>query len=140
MKFFVSMMVIELIVVNVGAVLTHNSGGYGEKISLGCIASCGVSCVKTGEFLPICLAACLLTCSKAPKLDSDAAKQCSTTCAQSVCSKYIGSGNSLFCYMYNTHICIYMYNITLTELRFIADINTLGQCVANECVDKCLSA
>lgn len=96
-KFVISMLVIDSTMINIGAVLTHNNGGHGEKVSLGCIASCGLSCARTGELLPACMAACILIrCTDSPIADPDGAKQCSSACAQSVCARY--SGNVLFPY------------------------------------------
>ena len=104
MKFVVTMMVIELIIVDVRAT-THKNDNYIEKVSLGCIVTCTTTCSKIAEAFPVCMALCLLTCSKDPKSNSEAVKKCSTSCAQSVCSKY-GSGNSLFRYIYNTNACV----------------------------------
>ncbi|KAK1355431.1 hypothetical protein POM88_048687 [Heracleum sosnowskyi] len=102
-------MVIELLMVNVGVTAaTHNNGEYGNKVSLACIASCFAICLPSEELLPVCMAACMLNCSS-PVPVSPAVTNCACTCAQSVCSKYVGS-----------------------------DAKILGQCVADECVDKCL--
>lgn len=94
-KLVAVIMVIELVMVNVGAKATHNNGDSGNKISLGCIASCVVICIRSEELFPICMAACLLgNCSNNPSSHSPAVKRCTTACAQSTCS--IGSGNFLF--------------------------------------------
>lgn len=91
----VVIIMIELVMVNVQAT-THNNGGYEEKISRECLASCIKSCAKSGVILPFCLPACLIQCSHAPPSHSNAIIKCTSNCAQSTCSKYVLSGNSLF--------------------------------------------
>ncbi|KAK1378571.1 hypothetical protein POM88_025315 [Heracleum sosnowskyi] len=104
----VVMIMFELLMVNVQATI-HNNGSYENKISEACLAKCIKSCWKGGVLPPLCLPACLIACGKTPESHSDDVIKCTSNCAQSTCSKYI-----------------------------ISDVNSLEQCVAKECVGKCL--
>ncbi|KAK1378566.1 hypothetical protein POM88_025310 [Heracleum sosnowskyi] len=102
------MIVIELIVVNAETIPTHNNRSYGNKDSA-CDAYCEKICALAGDGFDACYSGCLLTCHNPPKSIPDVVKKCIPTCIQSACSKYFGS-----------------------------DVNTLEQCMAKECIEKCL--
>lgn len=91
-----TIIMIELIMVTLGAATIYENNNV-KKVSLGCIAKCAVSCIDTGEIMPVCMAACLLTCKGALNSDSPVVKRCTSTCAQSTCSKYIGGNFSIIC-------------------------------------------
>ncbi|KAL8093306.1 uncharacterized protein LOC141688794 [Apium graveolens] len=128
LKLVAAIMVIELVMADVGAThvngnfgsknsshcnATHFNDYFGNKISVRCIAACALACIACEELLPLCMTACLLTCEDDPRSASPDVKSCTTACAKSTCSKYIGSD--------------------------LKDVEDYGQCIADECIDKCLS-
>lgn len=73
---------------------THIDGRYDEKFSISptCIVMCGAACKSRGWFMPICIVNCLFHCKDTPTV-SEVVRVCTSTCAQSNCSKFIKSGN-----------------------------------------------
>ena len=91
MKLVIIITVLELVIV--AAAAGGQNGGYNENdFSPKCLFLCVVQCAKEGFRAPLCFAQCLLQCHDPPVV-SDAVQKCTATCAQSLCSKFVGPGN-----------------------------------------------
>lgn len=91
MKLVIIITVLELVIV--AAAAGGQNGGYNENdFSPKCLFECVVQCAKEGFRAPLCFAQCLLQCHDPPVV-SDAVQKCTATCAQSLCSKFVGPGN-----------------------------------------------
>lgn len=92
MKLITTIMVLELIAIAVAT--THNNSGYDQPdwVSVKCVAECRALCKGKGWRTPICLAKCMFKCKDAPVVSEDV-PVCTSTCAQSNCSKFIDWGN-----------------------------------------------
>ena len=126
-------MVIELMIFHGETTQTHHKSGYGK---IDCDAYCEKLCAPLGSGFEACYAGCLLTCRHPPKSVPDVVRRCTSTCIQSTCSKYFHSGNTLLRYIRYINIYARKYLLSF-EWSFVADVNTLEQCIAKECIGKC---
>ncbi|KAK1392326.1 hypothetical protein POM88_011382 [Heracleum sosnowskyi] len=109
MKLISVILVLELVLIATAA--PHINGGHDEKFSISptCILFCSAECKGQGFYTPICFVKCIFKCKLAPVV-SDDVRACTSTCAQSTCSKFSDS-----------------------------DMNMLGERVIDECAKKCIA-
>ncbi|KAK1400636.1 hypothetical protein POM88_000241 [Heracleum sosnowskyi] len=109
MKLISVILGLELVLIATAA--PHINGGHDETfgISTTCIVFCDVHCRGQGVYTPVCFVKCMFKCKLAPVV-SDDVRACTSTCAQSTCSKFSDS-----------------------------DMNMLGKCVIDECAKKCIA-
>ncbi|KAK1392306.1 hypothetical protein POM88_011362 [Heracleum sosnowskyi] len=107
MKLITTIMVLELIVIAAQA-STHNYSGYDHTdfVSVTCVADCRALCKGKGWW---CFTKCIFKCKDVPVVSEDV-PVCTSNCAQSKCSKFVGS-----------------------------DTNMLEKCVINDCAKDCIS-
>lgn len=91
MKVITMIILLKLIMI---AATDHINGDFYEPsgFSPTCIITCTAMCKGKGWRTPICLAKCLFNCKDAPTVSHDV-PVCTSTCAQSTCSKFVDSGN-----------------------------------------------
>lgn len=84
-KLITMIIVLELIMIVATLTLHIN---VDEKVSHS--PQCYWHCVKLCFGNPICLIQCLASCIDIP-VETEDARRCTTTCAQTTCSKFVGS-------------------------------------------------
>lgn len=93
MKLVEMITMIELILVGAAAAAVDKNGvDHQQDFTPKCQLLCALKCVGAGILGPVCFATCLLQCCDPPVV-SDTIRKCTSTCAQSTCSKYAASGN-----------------------------------------------
>lgn len=88
------MKVIMMITLIISVAAVDGSGGIGEEIfSKECAVYCSLKCTFfSGKARALCIVLCMLGCKRPPQ--SQSVVNCTSTCAESTCSKYYNSGNS----------------------------------------------
>ena len=90
-----------------------------KNFSPTCIITCTAMCKGKGWQTPICLAKCLLNCKDTPTVSNDV-RVCTSTCAQSTCSKFIDSGNKkIYSIIFSINMCVCTVNLFLIGLTYI---------------------
>lgn len=88
MKLISVIMVFELVMFATTAHRINDGHDHEFHISPACIVFCSEVCKGQGWRTPICFVKCLFNCKLTPHV-SDDVRACTTTCAQSNCSKFV---------------------------------------------------